>query len=172
MARTLTDLLTAKLQEVETYEGKWQDLQDQVLALLGSDEDDDRECFSQAFQKMQEAICLFKDEIKHPRITLATTGTTSSGKSSLVNLLCGANIMPVAVQEMSAGTVIIDHDSTVRSLTIPFVEGLPDELSGVWTYLTDADIQHRLTLFMDGYRRLREEHREPAAPRIHLQFPT
>src|SRR5438270_10174488 len=123
MARALTDLLNAKFQEVETYEARWLNLQDQVLELLGNDETEDRQSISQAFQKMQEGIRVFKNEIKNPRITLATTGTTSGGKSSLVNLLCGAAIMPVAVQEMSAGTVVIDHDATTRSLQIPAIEG-------------------------------------------------
>ena len=36
-------------------------------------------------------------ELQNPTLTLATTGTTSSGKSTLVNLLCGAEIVPVAV---------------------------------------------------------------------------
>ena len=42
-------------------------------------------------------------DLQSPTLTIVTTGTTSSGKSTLVNLLCGAEIIPVAVQEMSAG---------------------------------------------------------------------
>jgi hypothetical protein len=172
MARTLTELLNAKLQEAETYEDRSLALQRDVLTLLKSDEAADCQSISQTFEDLRETIRVFKFEITNPRITLATTGTTSGGKSSLVNLLCGANIMPVAVQEMSAGTVIIDHDPLVRSLTIPPVEGLDPEFCGDWIDLTDQVIQLRLTQLMDGYRRLREEGREPAAPRIHLRFPT
>jgi hypothetical protein len=172
MTLTLTELLEAKLQQVQKYEGEWLDLQQQVLALLGTEEADDRRDISQAFEQMQEAIQVFTYEIKNPRITLATTGTTSGGKSSLVNLLCGASIMPVAVQEMNVGTVIIDHDPTVTSLKIPLVDGLPPELSGEWTGLGPDEIRRRLTHVMDGYRQLREEHREPPAPQIHVRFPT
>jgi ribosome biogenesis GTPase A len=58
--------------------------------------------------KLEEALSKLVDEIRNPTLTLATTGTTSSGKSTLVNLLCGAEIVPVAVSEMSAGAVTVE----------------------------------------------------------------
>jgi hypothetical protein len=172
MSRVLMDTLNAKLQQVDAYEAKWLDLQERMLELLSNDEGDDTYSIALAYNNIQKAIQAFKHEVQNPRITLATTGTTSGGKSSLVNLLCGAEIMPVAVREMSAGTVIIDHDPTARLLRIPPVEGLPPELSGEWPDLPDVAIQHQLTKLMDAYRQLREEHREPPAPRVILQYPT
>jgi ribosome biogenesis GTPase A len=66
---------------------------------------------------LEIAINKLVDELRNPTLTLATTGTTSSGKSTLVNLLCGAEIVPVAVSEMSAGAVTIEY-SDEKSLEI------------------------------------------------------
>jgi tRNA U34 5-carboxymethylaminomethyl modifying GTPase MnmE/TrmE len=55
---------------------------------------------------LNNALDRLLDELNNPTLILATTGTTSSGKSTLVNFLCGADILPVAVSEMSAGTVM------------------------------------------------------------------
>ncbi len=38
---------------------------------------------------------------EHQTISIAVTGTTSSGKSTVVNLLCGHEIMPVSAGEMT-----------------------------------------------------------------------
>jgi len=61
--------------------------------------------------KLDEALSTLVEELRNPTLTLATTGTTSSGKSTLVNLLCGAEIVPVAVSEMSAGAVTIEYSN-------------------------------------------------------------
>lgn len=50
-------------------------------------------------------------ELQNPTLTLATTGTTSSGKSTLVNLLCGAEIVPVAEQNLEMTDENISPDS-------------------------------------------------------------
>ncbi|WP_228059593.1 dynamin family protein [Plectonema radiosum] len=60
--------------------------------------------------KLNEALNKLINEIRSPTLSLATTGRTSSGKSTLVNLLCGAEILPVAVSEMSAGAVTIEWE--------------------------------------------------------------
>jgi ribosome biogenesis GTPase A len=59
--------------------------------------------------QLDQALEKLVNELRTPTLTLATTGTTSSGKSTLVNLLCGAEIVPVAVSEMSAGAVTIEY---------------------------------------------------------------
>ena len=60
--------------------------------------------------------------MRHPTLILATTGTTSSGKSNLVNFLCGADIVPTAVSEMSAGAVTIEY-SQEKTLIIEETPG-------------------------------------------------
>ncbi len=71
-------------------------------------------------EKLDKALDKLINEIRSPTLTLATTGTTSSGKSTLVNLLCGAEIVPVAVSEMSAGAVTIEY-SEERIKTLPLL---------------------------------------------------
>lgn len=50
---------------------------------------------------LKTALEILIDELRYPTLILATTGTTSSGKSTLINFLCGADIVPTAVSEMS-----------------------------------------------------------------------
>lgn len=65
-------------------------------------------------ENLDKALNKLINQIGSPTLTLATTGTTSSGKSTLVNLLCGAEIVPVAVSEMSAGAVTVEYIDTLR----------------------------------------------------------
>ncbi|OQW92405.1 MAG: hypothetical protein BWK78_01800 [Thiotrichaceae bacterium IS1] len=172
MSTTLTTIFNQKFLQIQDHYQQWSGLQEKIKQLLGNSASEETGSIVETDLKLQMAIKEFKHEIDNPRITLATTGTTSGGKSSLVNLLCGAEIIPVAVQEMSAGTVVIDHHSTKRSLKIPPVAGLPADYSGEWSDLSDKDIRHRLQKVMDSYRQLREENREPSAPRMEIQYPT
>ena len=72
--------------------------------------------FQQHNQDFSQAVDKILAAIETPTLTLATTGTTSSGKSTLVNLLCGADIMPRMAGEMSAGIVTIKHASDGKRL--------------------------------------------------------
>ena len=172
MTQLLDKILDAKQQQVHNYHTRWVELQGQLEQLLTETATEERALLQQFTDSLQQAIQHFCHELHYPHITLAATGTTSGGKSSLVNLLCGAEIMPVAVLEMSAGTVIIDHHPTQRSLKIPFVPGLPAEYSGEWMDISDHEMRLRLQRVMDGYRQLRDENREPPAPRIEIRYPT
>jgi predicted GTPase len=132
-------------------------------------------------------------EIWRPCITFATTGTTSSGKSTLVNLLCGAAIMPVDIEEMSAGVVEITH-GTRKSLKIHPTPGALWE-HGEWEDPTDQQISDLLRQAMAKYhehvyhvRQLAsrsevglsmseantqfEEFKSIACPRAELTYPT
>ena len=93
------------------------------------------------------------DELRHPTLILATTGTTSSGKSTLVNFLCVADIVPTAVSEMSAGTVTIEY-SEERALII---KETPGALwgCGEWKNISDEEIYDRLDEVMISYSTLR-----------------
>jgi hypothetical protein len=82
------------------------------------------------------------EDLQSPTLTLVTTDTTSSGKSTLVNLLCGAEIIPVAVQEMSAGLVSIEYSQN----TAIHIDGTPGALweCGDWYNVSDREISDRL----------------------------
>jgi hypothetical protein len=98
--------------------------------------------------QLESALQHLVEELHNPTLTLATTGTTSSGKSMLVNFLCGAEIMPVAVSEMSAGAVTVEY-SREKSLTIYETPSATWEC-GEWYGISDQEIFKRLYETMRG----------------------
>ncbi|WP_339459228.1 dynamin family protein [Nodularia spumigena] len=102
-------------------------------------------------------------------LTLATTGTTSSGKSTLVNLLCGAEIVPVAVSEMSAGTVTIEY-SPEKSLIIHETDGALWEC-GEWRGISEDRIYQRLYQVMISYIENRETQPNLPCPQSTIYYP-
>ncbi|MBN3926404.1 dynamin family protein, partial [Nostoc sp. NMS4] len=119
--------------------------------------------------KLEIAIDNLVDELRNPTLTLATTGTTSSGKSTLVNLLCGAEIVPVAVSEMSAGAVTIEYSET-KSLIIHETPGALWEC-GEWTGISDERIYQRLYDVMISYIDNREKQANLACPQSTISYP-
>ena len=119
--------------------------------------------FTQALDKLLT-------DLRTPTLTLATTGTTSSGKSTLVNLLCGADIMPRMAGEMSAGIVTIKHaaDGT-RRLTVEKTPAATWEC-GTWKNLNDQEIRERLTSTMDAFNKAKAQ-KELPSPVIELTYP-
>lgn len=172
MTASLSELFTGKIRQVEEFEAECGAVIAEVTTLLDESETEAIEEVKEVGDKLFEAAATFKKALDTPTITLATTGTTSGGKSTLVNMLCGAEIMPVDAQEMSAGTVEIHHHSSECILKIPEVQGFPLEEAGEWRGLSDEDIKLRLTRLMDTYRELREKNEEPPAPTIELYYPT
>ncbi|MEH2239619.1 dynamin family protein [Nostoc sp.] len=123
----------------------------------------------QLSDKLEKAIDNLIDELRNPTLTLATTGTTSSGKSTLVNLLCGAEIVPVAVSEMSAGSVTIEY-SEKKSLIIHETTGALWEC-GEWTGISDERIYQRLYDVMISYIDNREKQAKLDCPQSTIFYP-
>ena len=119
--------------------------------------------------KLEEALSKVVDGLRNPTLTLATTGTTSSGKSTLVNLLCGAEIVPVAVSEMSAGAVTIEY-SKQKSLIIHETPGALWE-SGEWRDITEEQIYQRLYEAMISYIDNRAKQPNLASPQSTIFYP-
>lgn len=120
--------------------------------------------------KLNQAVETLCDGLENPTLILATTGTTSSGKSTLVNLLCGAELMPRAVQEMSAGVVTVEY-SDQKAIKIEETPGATWKC-GTWHNVSDEDIYTRLDWIMKGYL----EHRkagdsEVACPQSTVYYP-
>ncbi len=99
--------------------------------------------------KLNQAVTTLCDGLDNPTLILATTGTTSSGKSSLVNLLCGAELMPRAVQEMSAGVVTVEY-SDQKAIKIEETPGATWKC-GTWHNVSNEDIYDRLDGVMKAY---------------------
>ncbi len=120
-------------------------------------------------RKLEDALNHLIDELRYPTLTLATTGTTSSGKSTLVNLLCGAEIVPVAVSEMSAGAVTIEYNPE-KSLIIHETPGALWEC-GEWKGITEDRIYQRLNQVMITYIDNREKQPNLACPQSTIFYP-
>ena len=118
---------------------------------------------------LEKALTQLIYELQNPTLTLATTGTTSSGKSTLVNLLCGAEIVPVAVSEMSAGAVTIEY-SKEKSLIIKETPGALWEC-GEWRGISDDKIYQRLYQAMISYIENRETQPNLACPQSIITYP-
>lgn len=108
-----------------------------------------------ALEELRKAAVHFEASAKRPEIVIATTGTTSSGKSTLANLLIGEALLPKAVQEMSAGVVTVEHDDEARRLVIERTPGAT-WATGTWKSVTAAEVRERLESTMHAYRGLAE----------------
>ncbi|MCL2823139.1 MAG: dynamin family protein [Polyangiaceae bacterium] len=91
--------------------------------------------FDASLQQLRLAVAKFRSVADQPELRIATSGTTSSGKSTLANMLIGAPILPKAVQEMSSGVVKIHHSETARKLIIEDTRGATWD-TGEWNLST------------------------------------
>ncbi|MDV3002048.1 MAG: hypothetical protein N5P05_003654 [Chroococcopsis gigantea SAG 12.99] len=119
--------------------------------------------------KLDGALERLTYELHHPTLTIATTGTTSSGKSTLVNLLCGAEIVPVAVSEMSAGVVTVEYGER-KSLTVQETPGAQWPC-GEWHDITEDEIYQRLDEVMNSYIDNRGKGFGLACPQSMITYP-
>ncbi len=119
--------------------------------------------------QLEKATEMLISELRNPILTLATTGTTSSGKSTLVNMLCGAEIVPVAVEEMSAGIVSIEYSEKI-SLIIHETTGAVWEC-GEWAKISEKEIYQRLHQVMRSYINQREKNPNLACPQSTISYP-
>jgi len=67
---------------------------------------DDKD-FSDEYQKLRFVFDEARSRLERPRLVVATFGTTSAGKSTIVNALVGRRIAPIENGEMSAGILKI-----------------------------------------------------------------
>jgi predicted GTPase len=130
-----------------------------------------RRLFAKLDQGFRDALYKLHQRLTTPELRIATTGTTSSGKSSIINLLAGAVIMPVEEREMSAGVVTLRHSSNgSRRLKIHKTPGAKWDC-GEWQRLADADIKKRLTETMHKYNNTRNDAVKITPPKIELDYP-
>lgn len=82
------------------------------------------------------------ERLKIPRLSIAMIGTTSSGKSTIVNALIGRKLAPIEAGEMSGGVLTLRHADESR-LIVEATEGAIWE-TGDWTNLTDEEMYDRI----------------------------
>jgi GTPase SAR1 family protein len=96
--------------------------------------------------------------LENPSLRLATIGTTSSGKSTLVNALIGRKIAPIESEEMSAGVLLLKHGEQTE-LVIKETQSAYWE-NGIWSDLDDAEIYSRIKSVMQTYHMIRNDRKQ------------
>jgi Dynamin family len=174
-----TTMLTSNIfenitEQAQQVEAKWADVFQRLLDASHEYTHLDTQHFHALNEKFQSALERFYSDLKSPTLILATTGTTSSGKSTIVNLLCGADLMPRMAGEMSAGVVYINHspDNKKRHLKIHETNHALWEC-GEWQDLSDDEIRMRLKDVMDIFNKCKTDKKtnQPATPHIELTYP-
>jgi hypothetical protein len=105
-----------------------------------------------------------------PCLSIATIGTTSSGKSTMVNALVGRRIAPIEAAEMSGGILTLRHAQRGVLEIGPDTEGVP-WTAGRWEALSDEETYGRVR---EGVmRRYHEERRKRpcCAPEVLVEGP-
>lgn len=107
--------------------------------------------------------------LETPKLSIATIGTTSSGKSTLVNALIGRRIAPIERGEMSGGVLRLRHGDT-RELHIAETNGAVWD-TGTWNDLEDEEIYDRIRdRVMRPYNSERRE-KDLHAPEVAVTLP-
>ncbi|MTJ53107.1 hypothetical protein FJR38_10880 [Anabaena sp. UHCC 0253] len=108
------------------------------------------------------------ERLENPSFRIATIGTTSSGKSTIVNALIGRKIAPIEAGEMSGGVLTLKHSQESKLI----IEKTTDAAweTGEWTGLTDDDLYQRIRSVMHSYHEARQK-REYVAPQITAYVP-
>lgn len=117
-----------------------------------------------------DAVQNLANQARSPELVIATTGTTSSGKSTLANFLIGEEILPSAVQEMSAGVVTVRHHEKRHTLKIPSTRGATWE-TGEWDDLPADVLRKKLAETMEAFRQAEKNDATIEAVRFEIDWP-
>ena len=123
-----------------------------------------KSCLQDFLTVYQEAV----QRLENPSFRIATLGTTSSGKSTIVNALIGRKIAPIEAGEMSGGVLTIKHSQEQRLIIAETEDAAWD--TGEWTGLSDEDLYDRIRKVMHSYHAARKK-REYVAPQITAHVP-
>ncbi|WP_353259474.1 dynamin family protein, partial [Prochlorothrix hollandica] len=126
------------------------------------------EQIQRCLQDFQAAYQEAAQRLAHPSLVIATLGTTSSGKSTIVNALMGRRIAPIEAGEMSGGILHLKH-SEERRLVVEETPGAVWE-TGEWSDLGDAELYARIQTVMNAYHQERRK-RDLMAPQVRVQVP-
>ena len=138
--------------------------------LAGRLSDAQREVLAARRLDLGNAVQGLADHARSPELVIATTGTTSSGKSTLANFLIGEDILPAAVQEMSAGVVTIRHHEKRHTLKIPSTRGAQWE-TGEWDDLSADMLRQKLASTMTAFREAEREDPSIEPVRFEIDWP-
>ena len=106
------------------------------------------------------------DKLENPLITIATVGTTTSGKSTILNAFTGRDIAPCNIDEMSAGILTFTPSETENKMVIS------KSAEGYWDGKTikdasDDDMRTEIERIFNTYKSKKSK-RECTAPKIEV----
>lgn len=166
MTKKIYEVFQSVENKANLLAGYWDNFKTEIIQHLPESYHGEIEELSNNLKKSLEVLI---DELRHPTLILATTGTTSSGKSTLVNFLCGADIVPTAVSEMSAGSVTIEY-SEEKVLIIEETTQASWEC-GEWRNISDEEIYQRLEQVMISYIDNKKNQSSLAYPKFVIHYP-
>lgn len=119
-------------------------------------------CFKDFLKESDETLL----RLKNPMITIATVGTTSSGKSTILNGFIGRDIAPCNIDEMSAGILTFTPSETENKLIVK------ESPEGYWfgkTYqnMSDDNMRAEIERIFDIYKS-KKSNRVCSAPQIEV----
>lgn len=108
-----------------------------------------------------------------PALSIATLGTTSSGKSTIVNALLGHRIAPMEAGEMSGGVLKFQHSLDEHQVFITKTEGAIWETGSFQGNGDDKVLYDRISEVMLTYHteRITKEGSNCAAPQVKVHCP-
>lgn len=121
-------------------------------------------CFDDFFAEADKTV----KSLSNPYITIATVGTTSSGKSTILNAMIGRDIAPSDVDEMSAGILTFTPSETENQLIIsPSPEGYWPGRS--YNNMSDEEMKNKIYEVFKVYKEKKVNKRICTAPQIEVR---
>lgn len=112
---------------------------------------------AKSYKELASRISASIERLKSPTLSIATVGTTSAGKSTIVNALVGRTIAPMESEEMSAGVLRL-IPSTEKSLEIA---NSAHWESGTFKPITDKEAYSKIENIFERYHRFEKKTTPP-----------
>lgn len=104
-------------------------------------------------QEHKEAL----NRLNVPTLSIATLGTTSSGKSTIVNALIGRSIAPMEAGEMSAGVLLLQHSLDEHKVVVEATKDATWATGDLQGSGDDKILYEHISNVMDEYRKVKKE---------------
>ncbi len=118
------------------------------------------------FNEFQAIAQKTQEQLLHPELSIAMVGTTSAGKSTIVNSFAGRRIAPMEATEMSAGVLEMTH-SDRTTMKIHKTENATWE-DGYFDNISDEEIYDKTKEIFEEYHKRAGK---AAAPKITVTGP-
>lgn len=133
---------------------------------LNKDAFEGNKTFSKDFKLFKAIVDKTIERLEYPVLSIAMVGTTSAGKSTLVNGFIGRKVAPMEQKEMSAGVLTLSH-SNDRSINVHKTSKASWEI-GVENNLSDEAIYSKIKAIFEKYQ---GHESKIAAPKISVTGP-